>query len=92
MLKVKKSVEQILKKDDVLILEEYKHIGGFEERVSLLTKKSESVQGEVSALNSEFLQQEMKELNEGVGHVRVNLKKEELGHAMNVRQGQGGGS
>ena len=57
-----------------------------------MTKKSESVQGEVSALNSEFLQQEMKELNEGVGHMRVNLKKEELGHAMNVRQGQGGGS
>jgi hypothetical protein len=77
--KTKRHIETITKKDEVLILEDYRKISELEDSLALLKQSTESITGHSSHLNTEFLQQECKELVETVGRVRLNLRKEDVG-------------
>ena len=55
--KVKKSIELILRKDEVQIFEDYKLIQGFEQKSEEIKRASEQVNGDIVVLNTEYLQQ-----------------------------------
>jgi DNA-directed RNA polymerase subunit RPC12/RpoP len=91
--KVKRSIELINKKDEVLILEDYRKIGELEQTIASLNKTTDSIAGQSQHLNVEFLQQECKDIVEKVTTVRANLKREEIGSGTvgGVQRGAGGG-
>jgi hypothetical protein len=76
---MKRSIEVITKKDDVLILEDYRKIDELEQSLANLNKTSDTISGQSFHLNVEFLQQQCKELVEGASAMRVNQKKEDIG-------------
>jgi hypothetical protein len=49
--KIKRTIEVITKKDEVLILEDYRKIGDLEQNLLGLNKSTESIAGHSSALN-----------------------------------------
>jgi hypothetical protein len=49
--KVKRSIETINKKDEVLILEDYRKISDLQQAVTALNKKIDSIAGQSSQLN-----------------------------------------
>ncbi len=73
--KLKRNIELITKKDEVLILEDYRKVGELETKLSELNKSTEGIAGECSHLNMEFLQQELKEVAEHSTKIKINLKK-----------------
>lgn len=77
--KMKRSIEIITKKDDVLILEDYRKIDELEQSLTNLNKTTDTISGQSFHLNIEFLQQQCKELVEGASAMRVNQKKEDIG-------------
>lgn len=50
--KTKRTIETITKKDDVLILEDYRKIEDLEQTLSGLNKATESIAGQASHLNT----------------------------------------
>lgn len=50
--KNKKQLESILKRDEVMVFEEFKTLPEFETNVKELTKTSEDILGEIQFLNS----------------------------------------
>lgn len=73
--KIKKAIELTLSKDDVLVLQEYKHISHSDQKLLALNKSNETVTGDLSALNSDFLQQETKAFNEAIITLKLQLEK-----------------
>lgn len=62
-----------------MIFEEFKTIPAFEGKVQDLTKKSEDIAGEIQYLNSQFLQQEAKQIASNIKKVNLNIKKDKIG-------------
>lgn len=77
--KVKRSIDLIIKKDEVLILEDYRKIGELETSLVNLNKSTDSIAGTASHLNIEFLQQQCKEVVDSIGLLKINLKRDEVG-------------
>ena len=73
--KLKRSIEIVTKKDDVLILEDYRKISELEQVLTNLNKSTDSLGGHTFHMNVEFLQQQCKEIVESVSQVKVNQKK-----------------
>ncbi len=58
--KLKRSIEVITKKDDVLILEDYRKLNELEQSLLNLNKSTDAISGQSFHLNVEFLQQQCK--------------------------------
>ena len=65
--KLKRTIEVINKKDDVLILEEYRKITELEDSLTNVNSSTAAISGQSSHLNIEFLQQECKAVVESLG-------------------------
>lgn len=88
--KLKRTIEVINKKDDVLILEEYRKITELEDSLTNVNSSTAAISGQSSHLNIEFLQQECKAVVESLGKLQINLKKEDVGTGgMGVSMGNG---
>jgi hypothetical protein len=74
-VKLKRTIEVITKKDDVLILEDYRKMHELEESLANVNKSNDSISGQSYHLNVEFLQQECKELVENIAKTKLNQKK-----------------
>jgi hypothetical protein len=73
--KMKRSIEIITKKDDVLILEDYRKIDELEQSLAKLNRTADSINGQSFHLNVEFLQQQCKEIAEAMSSMKISQKK-----------------
>ncbi len=70
----------------MLVFEEYKNLPKLEERTQELRKQSEDITGENLLLNTEFLQQGLKEIQDSVKKFKHDTKKEIIA-SLNVQKG-----
>lgn len=70
---MKKNVEVVMRKDDVLVLEEYKRIGELEDAIKDLSRQTEQISGKINALNGDYLVQEVKEIAESIKKIRLKM-------------------
>ena len=73
-----------------MILEEYRKIPDFEETLSNVNSTTQTISGQAAHLNTEFLQQECKEVVETVGKFKLNLKREDIGAGVSGVSKSGG--
>jgi hypothetical protein len=77
--RVKKTVENILRKDEVLIFEEFGRVGEFEEKVKAIRKHSDQVGGELQMLDAGEWQQSVGYVLQAICGMREAVVREEVG-------------